>query len=44
MQQENRISALECIIGIPYQDFRLSFVLLHCLGLTFLVNTVHKHQ
>lgn len=44
VQQENRISAVKYIIGIPYWDFRFLFSLIHYAGLTFLISTAHEHQ
>lgn len=42
VQQENRTSALKCIIGIPYQDFQF-FDLLIYVQIILLITTVHKH-
>lgn len=44
MHHANRIPALECIIGIPYQDFRIYFFFKLQYELTFLINTVCKHE
>lgn len=42
MQQENRTSALKCIIGTPYEDFQF-FDLLIYVWTIFLMTAVHKH-
>lgn len=43
MQQEKGISALECIIGAPNQDFQFFFDSLIYVQIILLITAAHKH-